>query len=305
MNASQQIKDLSAEDPLFSRVKTEKRNKEVTTRHQSSGWQWALILLVVGFSFLGYYLFQAQQRINRLNTNLSESQNQLTSVTRQLQDSGSKMVQLEQGLTESQSNLRTQGRELRNYKNLYSEVKVEQEQQTRDLQAVSLEKADQSQVDSLKSETAGIKKQLQTVDDQVNQADSSISELREMTNRNRSDIGNTREALGTVRQTAELNTKQLADVKHSLEREYYNFELQEKGGYMKVFEVALRLKDTDSNRQRYELDVIAGGKRLRKKDHYIHEPIYFYVEGIKKPYEIVVTKVNKKYVVGYLSVPKK
>lgn len=304
MNVSQRIKDVHSEDPLFARVKVGRRNGEVKDKEQNRAWLWGLVLLVVGLGFLGYHLFQAQQRISRVNANLAQSQNQLTSVTRQLQDSGTKIEGLEQGLTRSQSQLTTQERELGRYKNLYGKVKSEQEQQTRDLEAISLEKADRSQVDSLSHETAGIKKQLKTVDSRMTRTNSSVSELRKVAGQNRSDIGTTRQALESVRQTAEVNSEELSEVKHSLEREYYNFELQKKGGYMKVFAVALRLKGTDFNRQRYSLDVITGGKRIRKKNQYIREPIYFYVEGTKKPYEIVVNKVNKDYVVGYLSVPK-
>jgi hypothetical protein len=93
-------------------------------------------------------------------------------------------------------------------------------------------------------------------------------------------------------------------VKRSLEREYYNFELQEKGGYMKVFSVALSLKDTDWKKRQFDIYLLADGKVIQKKDHSINEPIMFYVEGQQKPYEVVVTRVDKELVVGYLSVPK-
>ena len=101
-----------------------------------------------------------------------------------------------------------------------------------------------------------------------------------------------------------FRSTEIAGVKRSLEREYFNFELQEKGGYMKVFEVSLSLKDADWKKRQFDIYVLADGKVIQKKDQSINEPILFYFEGKKKPYEVVVTRVDKKLVVGYLSVPK-
>lgn len=310
MNVSEQVKQLQSEDPLYAHLRRiEKQETETkTVQGQSRSGVWRAVVLGVVVAFLAYYLFQAQQKIEQLNQELEEDQSHLSTVADQLEDSGKKIGELEQGLTRSHSQLQVQGRELNQYKNLYEKVKSDQEDQNRELQAISSQKADQSQVESLKNELQGetqeIKENLQTVNSQVTQAHSAISDLREMSVRNRTDIEDTRGALQEVRQKADATAGQLSEVKHSLEREYYNFELQEKGGIMKVFNVALSLKDADVARQRYDLEVIVGTKRIRKNDQHIREPIYFYVEGVSKPYEVVVTKVDKKFVVGYLSVPK-
>ena len=55
---------------------------------------------------------------------------------------------------------------------------------------------------------------------------------------------------------------------------------------------------------RHYLYRLAEGKVIRKKHQAIDEPIEFYTRTSKKPYEVVVTRVDKKMVVGYLSVPK-
>ena len=100
------------------------------------------------------------------------------------------------------------------------------------------------------------------------------------------------------------NAEEIGGVKRSLDRDYYNFELQRNGGVMKVFSVSMQLKNTDFKNQRYHVEIVADGRRLNKKRVNINEPIFFYVEGQKKPYEILVNRVDKKFVVGYLSVPK-
>ena len=250
--------------------------------------------------------FRTRRKSNKLHANLAESQSELEGVSSQLETSGKEIVELRGGLTRSQSQLKSQGRQLKQYGELYKGVKSEQQQQqTRELRAMALEKAARSWVDSLESETAGIKEDLQTVDKQVSQANSAISNLRQMTAENRSGVTANRDGLATVRQTAEGTAQELSRFQQSLERDYYNFEVPKKaGGFIKVFDVTLRLRKTDVKKQRYELDIYLAQKLIKKKDQYINEPIFFYQEGLKKPYEVVVTKVNKEYVVGYLSVPK-
>ena len=43
---------------------------------------------------------------------------------------------------------------------------------------------------------------------------------------------------------------------------------------------------------------------IEKKDRTINEPIFFYVNGSKKPYELVVNSVQSNQVKGYVSTPK-
>lgn len=306
MNAAEQIKKLNVEDPLYARFKKPEpkveakpasdAKPEIQTKTSSKRWLLlaALILAVAG---LVYYLAESQKRVDQLSASLAQSQSQLTTVTEQLQSSGEKIDGLQQDLSQSQSHLKMQERKLTQHKNLYSELKTGQEQQTRDLQIITVQKADQAQVDSLKDN-------LQTVDSKVGQANSNISDLREQTTRNRSDLDSTRQELSSVKQATDTNAGQISEVKRSLEREVYNFELHEKGGVMKVLNVALSLRDINFDKQRFDLEIIANGKRIKKNDQHVNEPIYFYVEGVKKPYEILIVKVDKKFVTGHLSVPK-
>ncbi|HXK61864.1 MAG TPA: hypothetical protein PLP42_18405, partial [Acidobacteriota bacterium] len=165
------------------------------------------------------------------------------------------------------------------------------------LAVVGQQKADRTEVNALRNEADEIKKQ-------VVEANSGISDLRNVTARNTGEIESTQKAVSSVREMSEANTKEIADVKHSLARDVYNFELTEKTGIMTLFNVALKLNDIDVSKQRFDLEIFAGDKRMKKNDQHINEPIYFYVEGVQKPYELTVTKLDKKHVVGYLSVPK-
>jgi len=309
MKMTGQLNDF--EDPLFSTVKrrpkaestTEKQTVEKTEVQRTPVWKWLVVALTVfAVAGLGYYLVQSQSQIEKLNNSLTASQGQLTSVSDQLRQSQEKIGSLEQGLSQSQAQAALQKRQLSSqasqYKSMYSELKAGQEQQGQELATVGQQKADRTEVNDLKNETGEIKKQ-------VTEANSNISDLREVSSRNAGEIESTKTAVASVREATDANAKQISDVKHSLARDVYNFELTENTGIMKVNEVSLRLKDVELSKQRYDMEIFAGDKRLKKNDQLLNEPIYFYVEGVQKPYELTVTKLDKKHVIGYLSVPKK
>lgn len=303
MSLSKQVKDF--DDPLFSiGEKKGQANTRKPTDSRSREMTLGKVALAVVLVLLGYYLLQAQQKIDSLNTTLAASQHQLADVTQDLQSSQGKIGTLELGLTESKSKLSSQDQRIKRYKTLYSELRSEQEQHSRELEAVSIQKADQSEVNLLRGEAEKLKSQTAEIQEEVTQTRSSVAQLGETAASNRSEIELNRESISQVGLKADSTDDSLSALRQSLDREYYNFELQEKGGMMKVFEVVLNLKDVNLSRQRYDLDIWAGRKRIQRKKQYINEPIYFYVEGVKKPYEVVVTRLSKKTAVGYLSTPK-
>jgi hypothetical protein len=48
----------------------------------------------------------------------------------------------------------------------------------------------------------------------------------------------------------------------------------------------------------------AEDRRLEKKNRAINEPVFFYLSGTKIPEELVINKVGKDTVSGYVSIPK-
>ena len=45
-------------------------------------------------------------------------------------------------------------------------------------------------------------------------------------------------------------------------------------------------------------------KRFEKKNHILNEPIFFYTSGARIPQELVINKVAKDQISGYVSIPK-
>jgi len=68
--------------------------------------------------------------------------------------------------------------------------------------------------------------------------------------------------------------------------------------------VGLALKKTNVKHNRFDLNLLADDLQVEKKGRTVNEPIFFYLASSKKPYELVVNKVESDRVVGYVSVPK-
>jgi len=65
------------------------------------------------------------------------------------------------------------------------------------------------------------------------------------------------------------------------------------------------VKKTDPKKSQFTMSVFADDKEIEKKDRTAGEPVQFYVGNSRlAPYEIVVFKVGKDELTGYLSTPK-
>lgn len=300
-------------DPLLGDIDSFRSHRSTTRSAQKEesqthpGWHGMLLLgvaLATAVGILGYFLYDAQRRVESLSSELTSSQETIKAVHEDLKGSQSKIEELDQELADSRSQISSQDQELGRYKNIVQGLKSEQEQQTQEIRSLNAVKADQQEVVKIRQESTAIKEQVATTSTRIDQAQQEISRLDTVSKDHSAVLARHDSDIEGVRSSSAKNSSDISELRRSLEREYYSFELQEGGGYLKVFDVSLSLKDTDFEKRQYDLYVMAGGKVLRKKDQSVNEPILFYLEGKTKPYEVVVTRIDKKLVVGYLSVPK-
>ncbi len=100
------------------------------------------------------------------------------------------------------------------------------------------------------------------------------------------------------------NADELAALKRAGLREYFDFDLKKVKKATPVGPVAIRLKDADAKRHKFNLILVVDDLEIEKKDKTLLEPIQFYRKGSRQLQEIVVFTVAKDRVVGYLSTPK-
>ena len=100
------------------------------------------------------------------------------------------------------------------------------------------------------------------------------------------------------------NHDEIDQLRRMGQRDYFEFTVQRKAGATKVGSIQIELKDTNTRKNRYTINVLADDNSFEKKDRSVNEPIFFYTGGTRTALELVVNKVTKTTATGYLSIPK-
>lgn len=154
-----------------------------------------------------------------------------------------------------------------------------------------------SKISAVSSDVGNVKTDVTTVKADIASTQSNLEKATADLKRMNGDMGVMSGLIAT-------NGKDLAALRELGERNYFEFDLTKKQADKRIGNVTLRLKNADTKRNRFTLEVLADDKRVEKKDKTINEPVQVYVGGYRQPYEIVVNQVKKDAVVGYLSTPK-
>ncbi len=100
------------------------------------------------------------------------------------------------------------------------------------------------------------------------------------------------------------NADELAALKRTGLRDYFEFDLRKAKTPSPVGPVALRLKDADAKRHKFNMVLVVDDLEIEKKDKTLLEPVQFYRKGSRQLNEVVVYAVQKDRITGYLSTPK-
>jgi len=102
------------------------------------------------------------------------------------------------------------------------------------------------------------------------------------------------------------NSSELAALRLKGERTFVEFSIAKgkKNEMTRVGDIRLELRDADVKKQRYGIIIQVDDKSLEKKDRLANEPVQFLVGKEALRYEVVVNRVEKDRIIGYLSTPK-
>ena len=124
-----------------------------------------------------------------------------------------------------------------------------------------------------------------------------IAETQEKLQRAMGDLG---EQSGLIARNAE----ELEALKRTGLRDYYEFDLGKGKSPAPIGPVALRLKDADAKKHKFNMVLVVDDIQIEKRDKTLLEPVQFYRKGSRQLHEIVVYSVQKDRITGYLSTPK-
>ncbi|MGB9465916.1 MAG: hypothetical protein WBR10_12470 [Candidatus Acidiferrum sp.] len=123
--------------------------------------------------------------------------------------------------------------------------------------------------------------------------------------KNRSDlegtINSTRDDLnGSIAKTHD----ELVALEKRGEHSYFEFDLSRSKQFQRIGPLTLSLRKADTKHKSYDVAMIVDDNELQKKKVNLYEPIWIHAESDSQPVQIIVNRIDKDVVHGYISAPK-
>src|SRR5436189_3409481 len=137
--------------------------------------------------------------------------------------------------------------------------------------------------------------------DDVKTVDTKVVGVKTDLDATREDLKMARSEMGTL---IARNHDEIDQLRRLGERNYTEFTIAGRNRPQKVANVTVELKGVNEKRNQFNLAMVVEDKRFEKKNRAANEPIFFYTTGTHIPEEIVINKIGKDTISGYVSVPK-
>ncbi|HVH71586.1 MAG TPA: hypothetical protein VNB49_10800 [Candidatus Dormibacteraeota bacterium] len=139
------------------------------------------------------------------------------------------------------------------------------------------------------------------LEDEVKQ----LKETQELVAKNRTyletSLSSTKDELnGSIAKTHD----ELVVLQRRGERNYFEFDLTKSKQFQRFGPLTLSLRRTDTKHMNYDLMMVVDDNALSKKRVNLYEPIWIHTESAAQPVQIVVSRISKNEVRGYISAPK-
>src|SRR4029077_11654302 len=137
--------------------------------------------------------------------------------------------------------------------------------------------------------------------DDLKNVDTKVVGVRTDLDTTREDLKMARSEMGTL---IARNHDEIDQLRRLGERDYVEFTIAGKNKPQKVGNLTVELKGINEKRSQFTVAMTAEDRRIEKKNRNMNEPIFFYISGTKIPEELVINKLGKDTISGYVSVPK-
>jgi len=137
--------------------------------------------------------------------------------------------------------------------------------------------------------------------DDVKTVDNKVVGVKTDLDKTREDLSLARSEMGTL---IARNHDEIDFLRRQGERDYIEFAIAGKNKPQKIGNVTVELKGINEKRNQFSVAMTVEDKRFDKKNRALNEPIFFYTSGTRLPEELVINKVGKDQISGYISIPK-
>ena len=271
----------------------EDQNQNVNVDASTPRWVGIAIVVLTAVSLVGLgFGWSAAQRAQAAEQALAvqaQAVKQVDStVSNRIEKTESTNAQLQADLSAVNDKLKKAETDLRSTRGQTKKIREDYTKSIEEVQA------------SVRNELAG-KASADEVNAKVGALGTDINGVRSDLESAKRDLGMTRGEFGTL---IARNHEDIEKLRRLGEREYFEFTLDRKGSQEKLQNVTVELRGTNTKKKYFTVALYVDDLRLEKKNRSINEPIYFYTQGSRQALELVVNRVDKNKITGYLSVPK-
>jgi chromosome segregation ATPase len=267
--------------------------EDYTVEKSSPAWQLPAIL-VLGLIAIGGLAF-GWNASNKLDSTKQDVATQLkttqTAIDQDMSSLKDRLAQTEKTNTDLQGDLKV----------VTGKLKITQGQLKKARQEAA--EANQDTVQKVTALDTSVHTELATkaAADDLKNVDTKVGGVRTDLDTTREDLKMARSEMGTL---IARNHDEIDQLRRLGERDYIEFTITGKNKPQKVGNVTVELKGVNEKRGQYSVNLTSEDRLLQKKNRAMNEPIFFYLHGTKIPQELVINKVGKDTISGYVSIPK-
>lgn len=201
-------------------------------------------------------------------------------------DNQQQLEGLKEELDQASQHLGAQKGELRKAREMVTKIQADHDQQVEKLRQEIALKADQQQLGALTLDVSNTKTDL-------NKTKKNVDTLA-------NNFGMERTRFGTL---IARNHNEIDALRKLGQRDYYEFTLV-RHKPVHLADIGLDLKKTNKKHHSFTIDLLVDDVWIRKDHRTVNEPIFFAPRGTHTFCELVVNKVDKGVISGYISTPK-
>jgi cell division protein FtsB len=150
-----------------------------------------------------------------------------------------------------------------------------------------------------------VDKRYQQLQTQLADQQKQLKETQDLVAKNRADLeGNLSSTRDELNGSIATTHEELVALEKRGERNYFEFDLSKSKQFQRIGPLTLSLRKADTKHKSYDLAMIVDDNELNKKKVNLYEPVWIHTESESQPVQIVVNKIEKNLVHGYISAPK-
>jgi len=142
---------------------------------------------------------------------------------------------------------------------------------------------------------------LQKMQSQLDAQNKAIEDTQSQIASTQGDLNNTRtELTGSIARTHD----ELVLLEKKGERNYYEFDIDKSKQFQHNGPFGVRLRKANAKHQYADLELMVDDRNLSQKHVNLYQPVMFYTPDNPQPVELVINKITKDHIHGYVSAPR-